>query len=182
MNTRLGVILTVVLTMMLGVASAAPAQPPAASYSADMFQIEDLLARYEWALDFGDHKAYVETFAADGALAAGTSEVTGRDAIAKWLEDLGARTRAARPAGSVPSKIQHILSNLVVDLHGDTADAKSFWTEVWKPDGMNLTVRAAGFYEDKLVKRDGHWLFARRAIKPFPFNPPSPASGTPPAP
>ncbi len=64
----------------------------------------------------------------------------------------------------------------MVDFKGaDSADAKSFWTEVWRPDGKTMGVRESGHYEDKLVKRGGKWWFARRQIvNDFPDATPAP--------
>ena len=154
-------------------APTAPAAPKAAASStralADRLAIQDLLARYEWALDAGDPEGYGALFAEDGMITSGFANPNGRAAIVKMIVDLKARMGTARPAGAPegvanPILIQHILSNIVIDLHGDTADAKSTWTEIWNPKGPSLEVRAAGHYEDKLVRKGGKWQFARRHI------------------
>lgn len=142
-------------------AQAKPAAP--ASTVADQLMIQDLMARYEWALDSGDAKAYAALFAEDGVLGFSGGEQKGRASIQKAIEDLG-KSFAASMSGGQPPKIQHILSNLVIEQHGDVADAKAFWTEIWNPTGKAMGVRAAGHYEDKLVKRGGKWWFARRQI------------------
>ncbi len=156
--------------------ASAPAAPPAAKPAlsptralADRLAIEDLLARYEWALDAGDAQGYGALFAEDGVITSNFANPNGRAAIVKMIVDLKARMGTARPAGAPegvanPILIQHILSNIVIDLHGDTADAKSTWTEIWNPKGPSLEVRAAGHYEDKLVRKGGKWWFARRHI------------------
>ena len=147
------------LAVVSGPASAAePKAAPAASASralADRLAIEDLMGRYEWALDAGDAQAYAALFTPDAVLSSSVGDQTGRPAIVKMIQGLAQRRTA---------RIQHILSNLVIDLHGDEADAKSYWTEVWNPKGPGLEVRAAGHYEDKLVRRHGKWWFARRKI------------------
>ena len=150
---------------LIGVtAISAQAKPGApASTTADQLMIQGLMARYEWALDAGDAKAYAALFAEDGKLVSSIGEQDGRAAIQKAIEDLVRRFAASASSGE-PPKIQHVLSNLVIEQHGDTADTKSFWTEIWNPTGKAMGVRAAGHYEDKLVKRDGKWWFARRQI------------------
>jgi uncharacterized protein (TIGR02246 family) len=142
-------------------AGAAPAPAPAA---ADQLAIQQLMARYEWALDSGDAKAYASLFADDGVLAFAGGEQKGRAAIQKSIEDLVKRFSASAPTGAPPRRIQHILSNLVIEQHGDAAEAKAFWTEIWNPTGKAMGVRAAGHYEDRLVKKGGQWWFARRQI------------------
>ena len=152
-------------------APASQAEPAAPSTTADQLMIQDLMARYEWALDSGDAKAYAALFAEDGALAMPGGEQKGRSAIQKAIEDLVKSFSASAPGGS-PPKIQHILSNLVIEQHGATAETKSFWTEIWNPTGKAMGVRAAGHYEDRLVKRGGKWWFARRQIfYDFPLTP-----------
>ena len=49
------------------------------SYSEDRAQIEDLQARYLFALDFHDPKLYASTFTPDGILDYGEGDVKGRD-------------------------------------------------------------------------------------------------------
>ena len=167
------------VTILAGAAALAIATPPGAAMAAkapssisglqalsDRAAIEDLVGRYEWALDAGDAQAYGALFAEDGVLSSGFApDQNGRAAIVKLIEDLNKRFAApSTPGGKRPMRIQHILSNLVIDLHGDRADARSYWTEVWNPKGPGLEVRAAGHYEDQLVKRGGKWMFSHRRI------------------
>ena len=51
------------------------------SYAEDRAEIEDLQARYLFALDFHDPDLYVSTFTEDGVLDYGSGEVKGRQAI-----------------------------------------------------------------------------------------------------
>jgi uncharacterized protein (TIGR02246 family) len=147
------------------------------STTADQLAIQDLMARYEWALDAGDAKGYAALFAEDGRMVfGGVNERVGRAVIQKEIESLNRSFSGAFPAGVKP-RIQHILSNLVIVQHGDSAEAKSFWTEIWNPTGKAVGVRAAGHYEDKLVKRGGAWMFARREI--FDDFPQTPAPARP---
>jgi len=55
----------------------------ATSYGEDRAQIEDLQARYLFALDFHDPQLYASTFTPDGILDYGEGDVKGRDAIVK---------------------------------------------------------------------------------------------------
>ena len=54
---------------------------PGSSYGEDRAAIEDLQARYLFALDFHDPDLYVSTFTEDGVLDYGSGEVKGREAI-----------------------------------------------------------------------------------------------------
>ena len=51
---------------------------PASSYAEDRAAIEDLQARYLFALDFHDPDLYVSTFTPDGVLDIGNGEIKGR--------------------------------------------------------------------------------------------------------
>ena len=55
------------------------------SYAEERALIENLQARYLFALDFKDHDRYVTTFTPDGILDVGNGAVVGREAIkAAW--------------------------------------------------------------------------------------------------
>jgi len=62
---------------------AADAKQPdyAPSYARDRAEIEDLMARYLFAIDYADWDAYVETFAPDGELTFASGTSNGRTAI-----------------------------------------------------------------------------------------------------
>jgi len=62
----------------------------AGSYAEDRAAIEDLQARYLFALDFHDPDLYVSTFTEDGVLDYGSGDVKGRQAI----KDVMQRCRA----------------------------------------------------------------------------------------
>ena len=55
------------------------------SYGEDRAQIEDLQARYLFALDFHDPQLYASTFTPDGVLDYGEGDVRGREAIIKVI-------------------------------------------------------------------------------------------------
>ncbi|HEY7979420.1 MAG TPA: nuclear transport factor 2 family protein [Rhizomicrobium sp.] len=48
-----------------------------------------------------------------------------------------------------------------IAIHGDTADVRVYTLEFLVETGGNAR-RVVGQYDDKLVKRDGHWLFQSR--------------------
>ena len=51
----------------------------------DRSEIEDLQARYLFALDFHDPDLYISTFTDDGILDVGSGEIKGRDAIKQTI-------------------------------------------------------------------------------------------------
>jgi len=68
------VVLTLAVTSMTSTAAGT-------SYAEDRAAIEDLQARYLFAMDFGDPDLYVTTFTEDGILDVGSGEIKGRKAI-----------------------------------------------------------------------------------------------------
>ena len=148
-------------------ALAAAACSSGSSYGDDRARIEDLQARYLFAMDFGDADSYAGTFAPDGVLDFGQGEVKGREAIAKFIADGRKRTeeaRASTPQGERPSVGRHIINNMVITVDGDKAHGEAYWTHMTSGKDGRGTVDFFGHYEDDMVKVNGEWLFARRRI------------------
>src|SRR6516165_9816848 len=74
-------ITAVVMSITPGAGSFYAQARPAGSYAEDRAAIEDLQARYLFALDFHDPDLYVSTFTEDGILDYGSGDVKGRQAI-----------------------------------------------------------------------------------------------------
>jgi len=161
-----------VATLTGGIAAlmlaAAPAVADDASYAEDRAKIEDLQARYLFALDFRDPEAYAETFAPDGILDYGAGEIKGREAIAEMVANMRRSAEAARAeddSGLRPAAGRHNITNVVIEIDGDTATGVAYWFHM----GNDNPERAAqlnsfGHYEDELVKIDGEWYFSKRKI------------------
>ena len=138
------------------------------SYAADRALIEDLQARYMFALDFGDLDAYVATFAEDGILDIGEGEWQGRDTIKMILESIPQQEDVPSDNDSIklhPATGRHNFTNIVLKIEGDTAYGRAYWFHM----GNNNPERRAnlnsyGHYEDVIVKVDGEWLFNKRKI------------------
>jgi hypothetical protein len=121
-----------------------------ASYSEERAQIEDLQARYLFALDFKDHDLYVTTFTPNGILDVGSGEIVGRDAIKAAVANM--------PGG------RHHITNFVLRIDGDRATGRAAWLHTGTSAAGGMTIGGYGHYEDDLVKVDGKWLFAKRRI------------------
>jgi len=137
------------------------------NYARDRAEIEDLQARYMFALDWQDADLYASTFTKDGVLDWAGGVVKGRDAIRKEVQGMKATfdKRAASEAPERPSRLRHFISNIVIKVHGDTATGRAYWFEF----DDNIRDRrpylgAYGHYDDEMRKVDGHWLFTRRRI------------------
>jgi SnoaL-like domain len=135
---------------------------PASSYGEDRAAIEDLQARYLFALDFHDPDLYVSTFTEDGVLDYGSGEVKGRQAI----KDVIARMPNPTPvAGKRAAAARHNISNIVIKVEGNKAASASYWFHYSNdnPDRRGV-FDGFGHYEDQLVKVNGKWLFTKRKI------------------
>ena len=135
---------------------------PVSSYAEDRAAIEDLQARYLFALDFHDPDLYVSTFTEDGVLDYGSGDVKGRQAI----KDVIARMPSpAATAGRRAAAARHNISNIVIKVDGNKAVGRSYWFHYSNDNPQRRGVfDGFGHYEDELVKANGKWLFTKRKI------------------
>ena len=149
-------------------AAAAPAVADDASYAEDRAKIEDLQARYLFALDFRDPEAYAATFAPDGILDYGAGEIKGREAIAAMVANMRRseeERRAQDTSGLRPAAGRHNITNIVIEIDGDTAKATAYWFHMGNDNPeRRAQLNSFGHYEDELVKRNGKWLFKKRRV------------------
>ena len=152
----------------LMLAAAAPAVADDASYAEDRAKIEDLQARYLFALDFRDPEAYAATFAPDGILDYGAGEIKGREAIAEMVANTRRNAEAQRAAddsGLRPAAGRHNIANIVIEIEGDTATGAAYWFHMGNDNPeRSAQLNSFGHYEDELVKIDGEWYFSKRKI------------------
>src|SRR5688572_7843000 len=155
-------VVAIVMLMAFGPAGFHAQSRPAGSYAEDRAAIEDLQARYLFALDFQDPDLYVSTFTADGVLDYGSGDVKGRQAI----KDVIARMpKPAASAGLRAAAGRHNISNIVIKVDGNKAMSVSYWFHYSNNNPERRGVfDGFGHYEDELVKVNGQWLFTKRKI------------------
>ena len=135
----------------------------------DYFEIQQLYARYNIAIDNGDAEGWAATFTPDGAF----NTLVGHDALVgfvkMWREKLNGASR------------KHWNNNLQITGNSKEASAYVYLMLVdysTKPPSITTT----GTYTDSLIKTKDGWRFTKRTTKadvaPAPSNPP--AAGTPP--
>lgn len=125
----------------------------------DKEAIREVLLAYGRTLDSRDTQGYADLFAADGEWSGGIGQAKTPAGIKKMLDDLfGSVPRAS---GST-RKAHHIMSNMDIEVTGDTATAHSRWMWVIGDMESGPNVLRCGFYEDVLVRENGSWKFQKR--------------------
>ncbi|MFO7324373.1 MAG: nuclear transport factor 2 family protein [Pseudomonadota bacterium] len=137
------------------------------SYADDRAEIDELFARYLFALDWQDPGMYGSVFAPDGVLVWAGGTVNGREAIVEEIRNARAADQRANESqpGLRPFRRRHFISNFVLRIDGDRATARSLWFE-FNNDGPDRRpyVGAYGHLEDELRRVDGKWLIARHQV------------------
>lgn len=168
MRKWIGMLLGTISALLLILAiSCTPADTDTSSYAEDRAQIEDLQARYLFALDSFDMDTYVSTFTEDGILDIVEYQVQGRDEIRKSLEE-------SRPVFDPSSEnseglyrptSRHNITNIVLKIDGDKATGRAYWFHYGNNNPeRKAEIDAYGHYEDEMVKVNGQWLFSKRVI------------------
>ena len=151
-----------VSAVLITLAATSMTSRAADNYADDRSAIEDLQARYLFALDYRDPDLYVSTFTEDGILDVGSGEIKGREAIRQTIAKM---PQPAPAAGMRPAVGRHNISNIVVRVDGNKASSRAYWFHYSNDNPTRAGVfDGFGHYEDELVKVKGRWLFAKRRI------------------
>ena len=125
----------------------------------DKFAIQELIARYNHAIDFGNYDAWVDCFDEDGVFQSSQfGRFVGRAELKKFTEDFEA-LRATLP------KVRHCVMNTVTEVEGDKALSSSYLQVlITGKEGVKLLFCRR--YDDTFVKVGGEWRFKeRKAIR-----------------
>jgi hypothetical protein len=132
----------------------------------DRIYIQDFLTLYYDDLSRGAGHALADYFTEDAVLDVDGTVATGHAEIAALYgrpPEQDAR-REPGPQGPV-RRSQMLLTNPIIEVHGDTATAHVIWTGVLNEGiGTVPTLYEQGREYTELVKRDGRWLIQRRYI------------------
>ncbi|MGV3553851.1 MAG: nuclear transport factor 2 family protein [Croceibacterium sp.] len=121
--------------------------------------IEDRLNRYYQGFGTGDAAAFNEFYTEDAVFDVNGIVAEGKEEI----EAIYAGTGEDAPAGQ--GTFHMIISNLVIDVQGNTATARMLWTGVDNNDLRGPpTIREQGREYDLLVRQDGQWLIKKRVV------------------
>lgn len=114
--------------------------------------IRDLLARYTYNGDRGRVAQLAACFAADGVLEYPGASPVGPAAIEASLTSGMTNPRL--------TFVRHHITNPLIDLEGDTATARSYFTV-----HSNIGPDHSGTYDDRLVRKPEGWRFVRRRVR-----------------
>jgi 3-phenylpropionate/cinnamic acid dioxygenase small subunit len=155
----------VTLLAILASAAVAAADAPSAGTAQDRAAIQNLIAKYAFALDSLDANLYASVFAPDAEFTFGGNTYRGRDQIRGVIATLKQR-RAARPPGEGPApKSYHAITNTLIEFVNDReAHHRSYWQTISGQSSGPFTVGGMGVYEDTIVKTNGEWLIRKREI------------------
>ena len=142
------------------------------NYANDRAEIEDLMSRYLFAMDYNDFDTYADTFTEDGTLDYATGIVTGRENIRAEAKAFKERVGAMfTDIDGKPSLLRHVLTHSTIRVEGDKAWHTGFWFEFDNGGERNEAGRKTilmgtyGIYEDELRRVDGEWKFYYRNIR-----------------
>ena len=160
------VIIATLLAIPAGWALRAQTSKPATLTAADYLELQQLVARYSYAVDMhgGDGSAYAALFTPDGTFgtqAKGTAQ----------LAELAAKTNKER---SGPAFARHFVTNVMITPAPEGATGRSYLvaldiSEARKP----TTILHGGHYDDVYVKTSQGWriksrTYVRSEIGPQP--------------
>lgn len=123
--------------------------------------IRELFSRYCTYTDRGNPEGLIGLFAEDGAWEATPNEQLPEAPCGRFQ---GAVLREFLRAAAVRPGTRHMSANEIITVDGNDATATSYAILMSVADGKAVLYPSC-YYEDKLVKIGGHWLFKERIVK-----------------
>ena len=134
----------------------------------DRIAVEDVMARYVWAVDSLDPEGYVAVFAEDAVIDSNGSISKGHAEIRKIVTSLIQRRDDNKAKGLPTSNLYHVISSVRITFPAPgEALHQSYWQTVRRDKDGKMTAAAMGRSEDRLVKRNGQWLIQWRKLTVF---------------
>jgi uncharacterized protein (TIGR02246 family) len=134
----------------------------------DRIAVEDVMARYVWAVDSLDADGYVAVFTEDAVIDSNGNISKGHGEIRKVVTGLIERRDANKAKGLPAGNLYHVVSNVRISFpKPDEALHQSYWQTVRRDQDGRMTAAAMGRSEDRLVKRNGRWLIQFRKLTVF---------------
>jgi uncharacterized protein (TIGR02246 family) len=134
----------------------------------DRIAVEDVMARYVWAVDSLDPEGYVAVFTEDAVIDSNGNISKGREEIRKIVLSLIQRRDDNKAKGLPASNLYHMIGNVRITFpKPGEALHQSYWQTVYRDKDGKMTAAAMGRSEDRLVKRNGKWLIQARKLTVF---------------
>jgi uncharacterized protein (TIGR02246 family) len=134
----------------------------------DRVAVEDVMARYVWAVDSLDPEGYVAVFTEDAIIDSNGSISKGHEEIRKIVTSLIQRRDDNKAKGLPAANLHHVISNVRITFEKPgEALHQSYWQTVIRDKDGKMTAAAMGRSEDRLVKRNGRWLIQSRKLTVF---------------
>jgi uncharacterized protein (TIGR02246 family) len=134
----------------------------------DRIAVEDVMARYVWAVDSLDADGYVAVFTKDAVIDSNGSLSKGHDEIRKIVTSLIQRRDDNKAKGLPPSNLYHVISSVRITFpKSGEALHQSYWQTVRRDKDGRMIAAAMGRSEDHLVKQNGKWLIQFRKLTVF---------------
>jgi 3-phenylpropionate/cinnamic acid dioxygenase small subunit len=119
----------------------------------DRQDIADVLVRYATGIDRRDWPLFRTVFTDDCELDYGE--------VGSW-QGVDAVTEFMQQAHALAGHTMHRLTNQVITVDGDSAQARTYVDALIMLADNNSGVNAAGFYDDEFVRTEKGWQIARR--------------------
>jgi hypothetical protein len=130
----------------------------------DLFAIEDRLSLYHWALDTGDVDGFADLFVESGAVVvevrSRTRRYEGREGLIDLVESL--RTWDLFPG------CQHYAGQVLIEGDASRCRVRSYCLVAECRGEPPYAIRFTGRSDDRMVCRDGRWLFEERIVRLWP--------------
>jgi uncharacterized protein (TIGR02246 family) len=134
----------------------------------DRIAVEDVMARYVWAVDSLDADGYVAVFTEDAVIDSNGNISRGHAEIRKVVTGLIQRRDDNKAKGVPASNLYHVISNVrIMFPKPGEALHQSYWQTVRRGKDGTMAAAAMGRSEDRLVKRNGRWLIQSRTLTVF---------------
>jgi uncharacterized protein (TIGR02246 family) len=134
----------------------------------DRIAVEDVMARYVWAVDSLDADGYVAVFTEDAVIDSNGSISKGHAQIRQIVTSLSKRRDDNKAKGVPAANLYHMVSNVRITFpKPNEALHQSYWQTVRRGDDGRMIAAAMGRSEDRLVKRNGKWLIQSRKLTVF---------------
>jgi len=131
--------------------------------SSDYEEIRQLLARYNFAIDFGEIDSWVQTFTSNGVFSClGMTEDAPLGGTHRGADAL--RAYAETHFSINQGRARHWNWNLIIEGDNDAATMQCYLNAYSAGQGDSALFRVTGVYRDRMVRTDDGWRFIEREV------------------